>query len=108
MPKRIRLPGEMPYELRKLLVRVARVNAQASNIVKIYTDPDGVGGGLDPEGDNNNFIERAKRQDRTLLYDFLNNALGEMSDIMRELDAMNARDAGGPAGGERPHTHGRQ
>jgi len=98
----------MPYELRKLLVRVARVNAQASNIEKIYVDPDGVGGGLDADGEDNNFIDRAKRGDITLLYDFLGNAIDEMSDIKRELDAMNARDAGGPAAGERPHTYGRK
>ena len=94
MPQRIRLPDSTPHELRKLLVRVARVNAQASNLHKVYLNPDGVGGGLDPEGIDNNFVLRAKRGCRTILHDFLCNALDELADIRREMDRMNERDDG--------------
>ncbi len=94
MPQRIRLPHAIPHELRKLLVRMARVQAQASAIGRVYENPDGVGGGLDADGEGNNFIDRARRGDRTLLYDFLGNALDELGDIKSELVRMDERDVG--------------
>lgn len=110
MTKRVRLPHSVPHELRRLLVRVARVNAQAANCRKVYVNPEGVGGGLDADGEDNNFVLRAKRGCRTILHDFLTAAIDEIDDICAELDAMNERDACGEetVNGRTGYSAGRQ
>lgn len=86
MPKRIRLPHDIPHELRKELVRTTRVIATVAGMVRVYCSPDGVGG--DSLIGNDNYAERARRGDRTILHDFLLTARDELTDIIAALEKL--------------------
>jgi hypothetical protein len=73
--KRIRLPHDIPHDLRKQLVRTARVIATVEGCHKVYENPEGVGG--DSLTENDNYAERARRGDQTILHDFLISARDE-------------------------------
>jgi hypothetical protein len=87
--KRVRMPHEIPHELRKLLMRTARVVATVQGRQKVYLSPEGVGG--DSLIGNDNYAERARRGDRTLLHDFLQTARDELTEILDDLKKLNER-----------------
>ena len=88
MPQRIRLPHEIPHDLRRLLIRTARVIATVEGCQKVYLNPENVGG--DSLIGNDNYAERARRGDRTILHDFLQTARDELQEIIDAIRAMDA------------------
>lgn len=87
--KRVRMPHDVPHELRKQLIRTARVIATVEGCMKVYSHPESVGG--DSLIGNDNYAERARRGCRTILHDFLQTACDELTEI---IDALRKMDAG--------------
>jgi hypothetical protein len=86
--KRVRMPHEIPHELRKQLIRTARVIATLQGLQRVYANPEGVGG--DSLTNNQNYAERARRGDRTVCHDFVIAARDELQEIIDALRKMDA------------------
>lgn len=79
--RRTRIAREVPAHVREWLHRIARVHAGLQGVVRVYEEPDRVGGSSSVHGDT--YAARAARGDQTLLYD----AIGEAVDQIEELRA---------------------
>lgn len=90
--RRTRIDREVPAQVREWLRRIARVHAVLQGAVTVYERPDRVGGSSSVHGDT--YAARAARGDRTVLYDFLTEAIDQVqairADIKAAIDKQNA------------------
>lgn len=80
--RRTRLSAGICKTLAGWLHRVARVHAHLCAIVRLYGRPDRAGG---QSNLGETYAERARRGDRSLLYEALTLSIDELSDIREEI-----------------------
>lgn len=90
--RRTRIDREVPAQVREWLHRITRVHAMLRGAVRVYEQPENVGGSSSVHGDT--YAARAARGDRTVLYDFLSEAIDQVqairADIKAAIDKQNA------------------
>lgn len=83
--RRTRIDPQTPAHIREWLHRIARVHAMLRGAVKVYEQPDRVGGSSSVHGDA--YAARAARGDQTVLYDFLTEAIDQVQAIRADIAA---------------------